>query len=1112
MDAAGNLYIADSNNHRIRKVDANGIITTVAGTGTGGYSGDGGPAIQAQLYNPRGVAVDAAGNFYIVDRRNGRLRKVDTNGTISTVAGGGTSGDDGLPATKAFLFDPRDVAVNAWGNLYIAQYGDARIRKVGPSAAVFAGAMTGGDIAFAEEGLGHILATSGRHQTTIDLDTGVTLYEFGYNEENELVSITDSFGNQTMIERDTNGVPTAIISPDGITTTLTIDPNNHLTAITYPDGSACGFEYTTDGLMTAKIEPAGNRFEHVFDPIGRLTDARDQEGGHWNYTRTAYENGDILSEVLTAEGNLTSYLDHTYSTGKYTSTITGPTGAETLFTQSADGLTVNKSLPCGMELAFQYGLDSEYRYQYVKEMSESTPSALEKVTLKDKTYQDTDLDDVPDLITERLTVNGNTTALENNVLQSQKTVTSPEGRTVTTLYDPNTLVTTSLTIPDLYETTYGYDIRGRLTSIDTSTRGTDFTYNAQGFLESITDPEDHTTTYDYDTVGRMTAINRPDGTTVGFTYDQNGNMTVLTNPSTIDHGFGYNGVNLNNSYETPLSGNYSYVYDKDRRLVQTNFPSGKQINNIYDKTRLVQIQTPEGNIDLSYLCGTKVGSITNATDAITYGYDGKLVTSETVSGTLNQALGYSYNSDFNVNAITYAGKTHMYLYDDDGLLTGAGGFAIFRNVANGLPETVSDGVLNLSRTFNGYGEVEAQDFAINSSSLTDWSLTRDDNGRIMSKVETVDGVTSNYSYTYDPMGRLLTVTKDGSLVEEYEYGLNGTRTSETNTLRGISGRTFDYSDEDCLLTAGTATYEYDADGFLTTKTDGTDVTEYDYSSRGELFGVTLPDATVIEYVHDPLGRRIAKKVNGTIVAQYLWQGLTRLLAVYDGSDNLLMRFEYADARMPVAMIKDGSTYYLTYDQVGSLSIVADTLGSVVKSINYDSFGNIISDSDSTFEIPFGFAGGLHDRDTGLVRFGYRDYDPDVGRWTAKDPILFTGGDTDLYGYCLNDPINCVDIFGLIDQGDVVNVGVTMMTITAKVGGLITAATASTISAASTVLGVFLFPSELNALEDRLLYEHLVLDPELERMEKELEEMRRGLEPMLRKFHIDTEDVSACSTR
>ena len=250
-------------------------------------------------------------------------------------------------------------------------------------------------------------------------------------------------------------------------------------------------------------------------------------------------------------------------------------------------------------------------------MTESIPSLLKKVTLRDKTYQDTDSDDIPDLITETVTVNGKSTTLENDVLQSQKTITSPESRTVTTLYDPVTLVTESVSVPGLFDTSYGYDTNGRLTSVDTNTRGIDLTYNAQGFVESITNGENHTTNYTYDAVGRVKQVNRPDNASLWFSYDNNGNMTVLTNPSTINHGFGFNKVNLNSSYQTPISGNYSYVYDKDRRLKQINFPSGNQINNVYANGRLEQIQTPEGNIDFTYLCGTKVGSITNATDTIT---------------------------------------------------------------------------------------------------------------------------------------------------------------------------------------------------------------------------------------------------------------------------------------------------------------------------------------------------------------------------------------------------------------------------------------------------------------------------------------------------------------
>jgi YD repeat-containing protein len=174
-----------------------------------------------------------------------------------------------------------------------------------------------------------------------------------------------------------------------------------------------------------------------------------------------------------------------------------------------------------------------------------------------------------------------------------------------------------------------------------------------------------------------------------------------------------------------------------------------------------------------------------------------------------------------------------------------------------------------------------------------YSLTRSPAGRITSKTEMVGGESINYAYTYDEMGRLATVIKDGLLVEQYQYDSVGRRTYEMNTLRGISGQTFAYSDEDHLHTAGDTSYRYDLDGFLSSKTQGTDVTTYNYSSRGELLKVVLPDGKIIEYVHDPQGRRIAKKVNGVIAEKYLWQGLTRLLAVYDGNDKLVFRLTAA---------------------------------------------------------------------------------------------------------------------------------------------------------------------------------------------------------------------------
>ena len=133
-DSAGNLYITDYNGCRIRKVAAGtGIITTVAGNGTAGYSGDGGPATSAALQYPGGVAIDSAGNLYITDQRNNRIRKVSAStGIITTVAGNGTQGysGDGGPATSAKLYYPGTIAIDSADNLYFSDQFNNRIRKV----------------------------------------------------------------------------------------------------------------------------------------------------------------------------------------------------------------------------------------------------------------------------------------------------------------------------------------------------------------------------------------------------------------------------------------------------------------------------------------------------------------------------------------------------------------------------------------------------------------------------------------------------------------------------------------------------------------------------------------------------------------------------------------------------------------------------------------------------------------------------------------------------------------------------------------------------------------------------------------------------------------------
>ena len=194
MDGSGNVYIADRGNHRIRKVDTSGKVTTVAGTGTGAYSGDEGPATSAEIKWARGVFVDTSGNIYIADTLNHRIRKVDTSGIITTVAGTGTgaySGDEG-PATSAEINVPQGVCVDNSGNLYIADMNNYRIRKVGTSGIITTVAGNGNYTPF-QNG---VLATS----TTLNKPMGVFVDSseniFIADRENHRIRVVSAHDNK----------------------------------------------------------------------------------------------------------------------------------------------------------------------------------------------------------------------------------------------------------------------------------------------------------------------------------------------------------------------------------------------------------------------------------------------------------------------------------------------------------------------------------------------------------------------------------------------------------------------------------------------------------------------------------------------------------------------------------------------------------------------------------------------------------------------------------------------------------------------------------------------------------------------------------------------------
>ncbi len=378
-----------------------------------------------------------------------------------------------------------------------------------------------------------------------------------------------------------------------------------------------------------------------------------------------------------------------------------------------------------------------------------------------------------------------------------------------------------------------------------------------------------------------------------------------------------------------------------------------------------------------------------------------------MSGSVN----YSYDNDFRITQRSVNGDAVSYGYDADSLLIQAGALSLSRDPQNGLLSGTSMDSIKTTRRYNAFGELASLSATDGTNTPYSVTYTRDALGRILTRTETIEGVTTTYSYGYDPAGRLTSVQENGTTVSTYTYDANGNRLSHNAT-------TGTYDEQDRLLTYGSASYNYTLNGELQSKTDTGLTTRYQYDVLGNLIQVTLPGGLTIDYLIDGRNRRVGKKVNGALTQGFLYKDQLNPIAELDGTGNIIARFVYGSkTNVPDYLVKNGITYRIISDHLGSPRLVINTAdGTIVQRMNYDEFGNVILDTNPGFQ-PFGFAGGIYDQHTGLVRFGVRDYDPQTGRWTVKDPILFGGGQANLYAYVFNNPINFYDPYGLFGVAD-----------------------------------------------------------------------------------------------
>jgi RHS repeat-associated protein len=1017
----GSLYITERSGNRVRRVGPDGIITTVAGTGVQGYNGDGILATNARLYHPDAVTFAPDGSLYIGEGHGSRVRRVTPDGIITTVAGTGKVGYNGddLPATQAQVHYVQGIAIDSNGAVYITDVYNNRIRRINSPLAGYSGddiliPSEDGTLVYQFDGLG-------KHLRTLHGLRGAVLYQFRYNADGYLYEVEDGDGNKTNIERDANGSPTGIVGPYGQRTGLAVDSNGYLASITNPAAEAYQFENTSDGLLTRKTDPRTNAWLYTYDAIGRLTKAEDPAGGSRTLTRTKISNGYEVS-TTTALGRTTTYSVEKLSNGGLHLVVIFPEGTqtETLFGKDA---TTKVKYSDGTEQTLIRGPDP--RFGMLVPLSRNYFITSGGVTLSLSGARTVNLSNSSDIFsltnqTDTLTLNGREWTSTYDGITRIFTRTSPAGRQVTKLIDTRGRIQ-QLQAGNLLPISISYDANGRLAAItqgsDVDARPTLFSHNPNGYVETVTDALGFQTHYEYDLAGRATKEIGPAGYEILFGYDASDNLISLTPPGRPPHILNYNQINLRQEYVPPVVGsprnNTLYSYNLDRQLEWISRPDSKNIDFAYDNAgRLSRLNLPNGPVNYSYNSGTgRLGGISSPGGiTLSYGYDGMLLAGTTWGGEVGGSVSRTYDESARLGTLqANAGAVLNFEYDADGFLTRAGDLSLSRDLQNGLLVSTTLGRITDSYSYNGFGEVTDYAAFFDGSPIFQSHHVYDRLGRMIQKIETIGGSADTYDFSYDQGGRLVEVRRNSTVIAAYTYDMNGNRLRRDGLL---GTETAVYDNQDRLLQYRDSTYLYTPNGELLSRSAGGQTTTYEYDVLGDLTHVSLPDGNMIDYVIDGSGRRIGRELNGDLVQAFLYHGERKPVAELDGEGNIISRYVYATrANVPDYMVKGGATYRIIGDHLGSPRVVVHTeTGQVAQSIAYDEFGSVLSDSNPGFQ-PFGFAGGLYDPATKLIRFGVRDYDPEVGRWVQKDPLLFLGGDANLYSYVRNDPVNFVDFTG-----------------------------------------------------------------------------------------------------
>lgn len=616
--------------------------------------------------------------------------------------------------------------------------------------------------------------------------------------------------------------------------------------------------------------------------------------------------------------------------------------------------------------------------------------------------------------------------------------------------------------PATGDISYTHDTSGNVvTQTDALGNTTNFTYEPVfNNVATITDPLGSVRRFSYDERGNLKALSDENGQTIHIVYDEYGQPTVVTDPMGRKTEFNHDSFGHLVEATDPLGNSVRFRYDVVSRLIEVTDASGSKTRYVYDRSdRLVEQIDSQGNS--SHATYDSTGNLLSFTDArgktrfftydemnrmssrtdpagatetFTYDLAGNLIEHVDRRGL---ATAFEYDALDRLVLKKYAdGGTIRRSYDARGRLArvedSVSGLYLFTYDALGQVTSESGPFGTVRYSYDALGQVTSREVvghdpvnyaydpvgnlleaAMGGTAVSFAYDARD----LLDRMVRSNGVTTDFAY--DDVGQLTSLTHAaaGSVidVQSYTYEAAGNRrgrNSQIAALLATEPSLRSYDDANRLLTDGTSTYTYDANGNLASKTGPEDTTTYTWDAQNQLQTIASPDGATVEFLYDFAGNLIQKRVTGSdsdLTERYILDDLTNIAQIQRSSGGNLTVLSGRTIDEHLAVLgEDGAEFVLT-DAINSTVATVDETGVVSSRFTYEPYGETTIVGDAVF--PFQFTGRLP-VDGEIYYYRARYYDSVLGRFVSEDPIGLEDADTNLYRYVSGNPINRVDPLGL----------------------------------------------------------------------------------------------------